>query len=147
MLWFNTGLAEIKQNYHCAGVSIAGKTEWDLIIKKKSEIFYDVYHSAYPHENPFYARFVEQGNMLMWFSSYKDGSDRMLFIDMFEIHSSGNTHLVLTVSNFKSTAEFDRIHRMYVGIVEMKKNPNDTGFRGFRHFENFEYISYFMSKF
>ena len=50
----------------------------------------------------------------------------MLFIDMFEVHSSGNTHLVLTVSNFKSTAEFDRIHKMYVGIVEMKKNPNDA---------------------
>ena len=60
--------------------------------------------------------------MLMWFSSYKDENDNMLFIDMFEIHSSGNTHLVLSVSDFKSTAEFDQIHRMYEGIVEMKKN-------------------------
>jgi len=120
MLWFNTGLAEIKQNYHCSGPTIAGNESWDLTIKKRTVgNFYDVYNSYYTDENPFYAKFIKEANMLMWFLPTEDG---YLLVDFFEVHDTGNTHAAVMTSDFKSTAEFEKIHNLYKVMQKLKKS-------------------------
>ena len=126
LLWCNVGIAEVKsKNYKCSGESFGIKIEYDLNIKKKYENFYDIYHSGMPDEDPQFCKFLQKGNMIMWYSTYKEGNDRTLFINMFEAADSGNTHLLLTVNKFKSSSEFDKIHRMYEAALRHRKDTEN----------------------
>ena len=117
----NVGVAEIKSNYNCSGIDdFIGKIEYDLKIKKRTEKIYDVYHSGMVDQNPFFAYFFESDNSLIWFSSSKlENGDRNLFIDRFIYSGSGYTHLLLTISDIESTAEF-----VYQNISSEQKEKN-----------------------
>ena len=134
----NVGVAEIKSNYNCSGIDdFIGKIEYDLKIKKRTEKIYDVYHSGMVDKNPFFAYFFESDNSLIWFSSSKlENGDRNLFIDRFIYSGSGYTHLLLTVSDIESTAEFDQLHITYENIVKMKKDPTNVDPDALYYLEN-----------
>ena len=69
-------------------------------------------------------------------STIKEGNDRTLFINMFEAAGSGNTHLLLMVNEFKSSSEFDKIHRMYGAALRHRKdseNINPASIDAARH--------------
>ena len=120
LMWCNVSFGEIKQNYHCSGQTIAGNDSWNLTIKKRAGgNFYDVYNSYYTDENPFYAKFIKEANMLMWFLATEDG---YLLVDFFEVHDTGNTHAAIMTSDFKSTAEFEDLHNSYTSMQKFKKS-------------------------
>ena len=129
ILWCNVGIAEIKQKYHCAGQTIAGNLKWDLTLKKRTVgEFYDVWDSFYfKDDSPHYANYVKgkNSNMLMWFSTSADEGGT-LYVNFLEFFKSEVNHAAMSIDEFKSTAEFDSLHKSYMRIQELKKSTKQT---------------------
>ena len=126
LLWCNVGVAEIKQKYHCAGQTIVGNLKWDLTLKKRTVgEFYDVWDSFYfKDDSPYYANLIK-GKTLIWFSTSADEGGS-LYVNFLEFHKGQVRHAALAIDEFKSTAEFDDLHKSYMRIQELKKSTKQT---------------------
>ena len=126
LLWCNVGAAEIKQKYHCAGQTIVGNLKWDLTLKKRTVgEFYDVWDSFYfKDDSPYYANLIK-GKTLIWFSTSADEGGS-LYVNFLEFHKGQVRHAALAIDEFKSTAEFDSLHKSYMRIQELKKSTKQT---------------------